>query len=223
MGSLERRLERLEDQRGIQRQEPPEEQRKRQWLEKARYWKRFDIDHKEPRMMFRARDVLRLLRRQGRLGQTTEEVIEQVLTWNPPIERAAILRELGRLIYDQEPAFEDMVCPREWREAFEAADELRELYALVPDEVFARWVVWKHELEEGVGELDHVVEKINTEAEAYGITDELIVKAVGPDAEEITDDEIGRRFLEILADMYYGERGWHIQQAINRLMEARSG
>jgi hypothetical protein len=219
------RLEALEDERGISRREPlmSEEQRKRQWLENARHRKRFDIDHKEPRMTLHARDVLRTLRRQGRLGHTTEEVIDQASAWRPPIDRAAIERELSRLIYGQEPAFEDMVCPPEWREAFEAAEELRERYAAVPDEVLARWAIRQHDLEEGGPELEEVEQEIATEGgEEYGITDELMWKAVGPDAEEIPDEERQRRLMEILVDSFYGEQGWRVQQEIYRLMEERS-
>jgi hypothetical protein len=48
------------------------------------------------------------------------------------------------------------------------------------------------------------------------------MRAIGPDVEGIPAEEHSRRLREILADIYYGEQGYRIQQGIDKLMEERS-
>jgi hypothetical protein len=210
VGSLNRRLERLEQQRGLKRREPSEGQRKQAWLTRARVRRNHDKGD------WHVRDTIKLLQRQGRLGTTAEDLRACLLAWRPELDRTAIEREIARTIYYQEEGAENMVCPPAWREAFVAADELREKYAAVPEETLAQWVVWQHGLEEGAG--DDVAVKISTEGNGCGITNELLWKAIGPDAEEITDDECMRRLREIFADFFYGEQGYRVQQHIDRLV-----
>jgi hypothetical protein len=81
-----------------------------------------------------------------------------------------------------------------------AADELRERYARVPDETLAWGVATKSETE------------IAGEAKAYGVTEDLIRRAMGPDIAEITDEERWRRHREMLSDLYYGEQGYRVQR-----------
>jgi hypothetical protein len=114
-----------------------------------------------------------------------------------------------------------MVCPPEWREAFSAADELREKHAAIPVETYAQMLVAAHDLEEE-GDLDEVGELLDTELGRWGITAELEMRAIGPDVEGIPAEEHSRRLREILADIYYGEQGYRIQQGIDKLMEERS-
>ena len=115
-------------------------------------------------------------------------------------------------------SFDQRLERLEWRESLAAAEELRELWAGVPAEVLARWAVMQHGVK---GEaLEEVVQKIATEgASEYGITDEIMRRAIGPDAEQITDEERRRRLREILAEAYHGEQGWRVQQEIDRLLE----
>ena len=120
-----------------------------------------------------------------------------------------------RAIYDGEEGTEDMVCPPALRESLAAADELREKYMAVPDETLARWVVWQRNLEEG--ESHEVEEALAREADAHGITEGLMRSAVGPDAEEVREEERARRLREILADLYHGEKGYRVQQRIEEL------
>ena len=168
---------------------------------------------------FHAHDIFRVLRRQGRLGKTTEEVHTQLLSWRPPPSERAVRRVIARAIYEQEEGTENMVCLPEWREAFVAADELREKYSAVPDETFARWLLMQHEIEQGGP--DELGEQIAAEGERYGITDELFLKAMGPDSDEIAEEQMGRRLREILAEHYYGERGYNVQKHIYRLVQER--
>jgi hypothetical protein len=108
-----------------------------------------------------------------------------------------------------------MVCPPEWREAFSAADELREKHAAIPVETYAQMLVAAHDLEEE-GDLDEVGELLDTELGRWGITAELEMRAIGPDVEGIPAEEHSRRLREILADIYYGEQGYRIQQGIDK-------
>jgi hypothetical protein len=221
LSGARRRLERLEEQRGIhfssRESIESEERRKRAWLATAGVRRNHDLNDGKA---WHVRDVIKVLRTQGRLPATTEELRHRLLAWRPPMDRTAIERELAKFIYNREEGTEAMVCPPAWRESFVAADELRRKFAAVPDEVSARWLVWLHELEQGEGD-DHVIEKMDTEAEEYGITNELMWKALGPDAEEIPDEERERRLMKILANFYYGEQGYRIQQEIYRLLEKR--
>ena len=76
-----------------------------------------------------------------------EDLRVRLLAWRPALDESAVERELARAIYVREPDTENMVCPPEWTEAFEAADQLRELYAAVPEEVLTRWLIERHRAE----------------------------------------------------------------------------
>jgi hypothetical protein len=201
MGNLERRLSHLED-KNPGRTQAAEEAHKRHWLATARARRNHENRNRDE---FHAHDIFRVLRLQGRLGATTEEVRSQLLTWQPLPSERAVERVLARAIYEQEDGTEGMVCPPEWQETFVAADKLRERYARVPDETLAWWIATKSEAE------------IAGEAEAYGITEDLIRRAMGPDIEEITDEEMWRRHREMLSDLYYGEQGYRVQRHLTPL------
>lgn len=218
MAGLAKRLNHLEEQSRVGG-EPSEEERKRQWLATANVRRN---DDKHP-TEWHVWDVIRLLRMQGRLPASTEGLRERLLRWRPPLGTRAVERVLARAIYDQEPGTENMVCPPEWRESFVAARELLEKYMAVPVEALARWATWQYEIEEGADDEGNLEEKQAHEARAHGITEELMLAAIGPDAEEIEEDELMRRRREILADLHYGEKGYQVQQHITRLMnEERS-
>ncbi len=218
MGSLERRLERLEDE-SAPRPAPPEEQQKSHWLAVARARRA-----QENRNFgeFYARDVFKALRRRGELdGITTAEGLRsRLLAWPPPPEERAVERVVARAIYDREQGTENMVCPPQWRESFVAADELRERSAAVPVEVRARLAVMQYELEQGGS---HEIEsKVAAEVERLGFTDDLLLKAVGPDVEDITEEERMRRLREVFAEDLYEERGYLIAKRTDQLMKERT-
>ena len=208
MSGLKRRLEYLEESVKAERFSDEDEE-KRWWLARAR------VAQNEDRGDWHAADTIRLLRMQGRLGTTTEDLRARLLAWRPALNEGAVERELARTIYLREPGTENMECPPEWAEAFEAADELRELYAAVPDETLARWSLETREAEQR-GE-DDPGRAAADDAEGYGITDAALWAAVGPDADEIPPEEAERRLREALADLYYGERGYEVQKHIDRM------
>ena len=207
MSGLKRRLEAVEESVRAETagRFSDEDEEKRWWMARAR------VARSEDRGDWHAADTIRLLRMQGRLGTTTEDLRARLLGWRPALDEGAVERELARTIHLREPGTEKMACPPEWAEAFGAADELRELYAAVPDEVLARWVVERWEVEQrgedGAGQ----------EAEGHWITNALLWRVVGPDADELPDEERQRRLRETLADVYYGERGYEIQKQIERM------
>ncbi len=183
--------------------DPIAEQQKREWLAWGSVRRDRDRDHDE----WRVRDLIRLLHHQGRLPPSADGLRARLLAWRPPLDPGAVERSVARAIFDLEEGTENMLCPPEWRECFEAADELRELHAAVPAETHARWT-----LEAAADNAEGCAE-----AESFGLTEELYLKAAGPDAEELADDEFMRRLRMILVEDFYGERGYEISQHIDKL------
>ncbi len=206
-GRLER-LERLQEPR----QSDPELERLR-WLASMRVTGAHDNHH---RGEWSAGDIWRLLSKRGELEDLGfGAVLDRIMAWSPPPPRGAAERVLSRMAYEGEPGAEAMECPPEWRDAWEAADELRERHEAVPVEILARWLVAAHEAKTG-GDPGPLLDA-GEERNLYGIADELCRRAAGPDVEEVEDEEQERRLREILAGDYYGERAWEIQQEIYRL------
>ena len=225
-----RRLETLEHRRRqrspaplADRRPPNGEESKRRWLAHARV-RRHDDTHSGEE--FHARDIFRLLRSQGRLPNTTKGLQAALLAWRPPLEKRAVERVLARAIFDGEAGTEGMACPPAWREAFEAAGVLRDRYLSVDPEVLARALVTDRNLEEGVND-EAMEERLSEERaaamERLGLTDGLHREALGPDIEEITEQERERRLSEILADFYYSEHGYEVQLCVWRLVGEEEG
>jgi hypothetical protein len=179
---LRGRLQRLEGAVGAETACPLEAEERARWMARAR------VAQNEDRGDWHAADTIRLLRMQGRLGTTAEDLRARLLAWRPALDESAVDRELARMIHLREPGTENMVCPPEWAEAFEAADELREHYAAVPDGVLARWVLGRLEAE---GRDDEVGQESRDEAARHGITDGALWEAIGPDVDEIPDRNVG--------------------------------
>ena len=210
-----RRLERLE-RKNPKHAAVDEEAAKQNWLAIARTRRNHENHDRDE---FHAHDIFQLLLMQGRRATTTEGVRQQLLSWRPPPSERAVERVLARAIYEKEEGTENMACPPEWRDSLIAADELRERYAGVPDEVVAWRAVAQYEM--GQGGSHELGEQITAQGESYGISDALISRALGPDFEELADEEVRRRFRDILAEEFYGERGYRIQKHTERLMDER--
>ena len=194
------------------------EKAKELWLRRAKA-RRLEAHSTEE---FHAGDVFRLLRAQGNLPGTAEKLCARLFAWRPPLDPRAVERVVARLIYHRAEGTEGMECPPEWREAFEAAEELLGLYMDAPPEDLARIYVAARDIEEGEGD-DRLEERLDEEMDRLGITIDLVGDAVGPDGGEIPEQEVDRRLREALGDFYYGERGYEVQQHITRLVnEERS-
>jgi hypothetical protein len=220
VGSLRRELERLRRQARPKRPTSSEaaELEKGYWLAR----RRVDRSWSTPEAVRHARSLIRLFRVQNILSEmSADELVERIVSWRPVPDggwlRSTAEREVGLAIYNQEPGTENMVCSSRWRESFEAGDELREKYDAIPDAVLAEAYVRLGRVEEGDEEA--LAEWSARYEEAFGITDELVRKAIGLDVEEISDEERNRRLHEYLADTFYGERGWRIHQLMRRFVE----
>ena len=134
MGSLDKRLERLEEQASVK--EGTEESVIQQWLATARCRQNHDLGRGEA---WQARDVVKYLRRRRERFNitTTEEFWEKARAFPPPRDPHLIIWFVCRSIYFQEEGAEDFEIPEEWQETFEAGTELLRRYEAVPDEVIA--------------------------------------------------------------------------------------
>jgi hypothetical protein len=209
MGSLERRLERLE----AKNPGPTladEEAWKQLWFNA----KRGSRNHHDPDE-FHAGGIFRVMRSQKRLAASREEVEAQILSWRPPPSEVATRRVVARAIYDQEEGTENMVCPPEWRESFAAGEEFRERYVAIPDEALVEAFMRLQEVEEG--DEDGLFTWNVQHGEPFGITEDLLERAVGPDFGEITKEERIRRLNVYLADDVCDEKEWRVCSQMNRL------
>ena len=215
MGRLERRLERLE----AKNPEPTladEEAWKQLWFNA----KRGSRDHHDPDE-FHAGGIFRVMRSQNRLAASSEEVEAQILSWRPPPSEVATRRVVARAIYDQEEGTENMVCPPEWRESFSAGEEFRERYVAIPDGVLVEAFMRLQEVEES--EEDGLFTWNVQHSEPFGITEDLLERAVGPDFGEITEEERIRRLNVYLADDVCDEKEWRVCSQMNRLRGVAGG
>ena len=138
MSGTRRRLERLEALENPR--ERDEDAERRAWLATARVRR---VHENRGPDEFHAGELLRLFRVQGKLdGATFEQARDMVLAWpTSPPPPAATERVLSRMVCEGEPGTENMGCPPVWREAWEAADELRGRHKAVPVETLAGWIV----------------------------------------------------------------------------------
>jgi hypothetical protein len=215
MAGLERRLERLEAE---SRTAVDEDAWKQLWFN-AKRGKRVR-EHRNPDESH-AGGIFRLLRLQERLATTREEVEDQILSWRPPPSEVATRRVIARAIFDQEEGTENMVCPPEWRESFAAGEEFRERYVAIPDEALVKAFMRLQEVEED--EEDRLIAWNVQHGESFGITEDLLQRAVGPDFDEITEEERIRRLNVYLADDVCDEKEWRVCSQINILREEEGG
>jgi hypothetical protein len=213
MGNLQRRLERLE---ADSRTTVDEEAWKQLWFNA----KRGKRDHHDPDE-FHAHGIFKLMRLQERLATTREEVEAQILSWRPPPSEVATRRVVARAIYDQEEGTENMVCPPGWRGSFAAGEELRKRYIAMPDEALVEAFMRLQEIEED--DEDRLLACNVQHGEPFGITKDLLQRAVGPDFDEITEKERIRRLNVYLADDVCDEKEWRVCSQINILREEEGG
>lgn len=225
MGSLGRRLERLEGQAGMthaqSEHDPP--WIKENWLARARIRRGETMDEDTRH----ARSLIKLFRAQNKLSQmSAEELTERILSWSPVPEGgrscSLVEREVAYAIYNQEEGTENMVCPSEWREAFTHGEELRARYATIPDEVLAEGFVRLREIEDGGGDGEEYAQWRADYEERFGITAELVENAIRLGTEGLAEENYQWALNEYAADVLYGEKGYRVQQHIQRL-ETKAG
>jgi hypothetical protein len=217
MGRLERRLERLEAE-NLSRTAVVEDVWKQMWLN-LKQGKRVREHHNPDES--HAHGIFKVMRLQKRLATTREEVEDQLLSWRPAPSEVATRRVVASAIYDQEEGTENMVCPPEWRESFAAGEEFRERYVAIPDEALVEAFMRLQEVEED--EEDRLACWNVQHGEPFGITEDLLQRAVGPDFDEITEEERIRRLNVYLADDVCDEKEWRVCSQMNRLREEEGG
>jgi len=221
MSRLGGRLERLRDRAPAKLTRPlKEEELKRVWLRDQGYAReRARLGPDEWQVI----DQFRILVNKGLVTtfEATRDRILEVLGRAKPVPEHTVERALALLIYRQEKGALDMVCPERWRSSFVAAEELARLHAKIPTPTLARWIVAASEA--GPEQLEEVNrEERREQSEEYGLTEELLAEAVGPDLQEIEQEEVTRRIEQAIPDYYYGERGVEAVALAARIIEKRS-
>jgi hypothetical protein len=229
MGGLNKRVQRLRDRTpdmGHERRVLSEAERHSRWLSRQR------VRHREatPKSAHHAREYLAWLRMVGRVPDDVETLIEQVMAapdasgyMQPPAERSRPVTEAAiyAAIWRGDEGLEHLVIPAEWAAALEASETLAERFLSMPAEVVAEWWVASRTLRER-GEPNEAIEEHAQSYEGrYGITEELLTTALGPDADLLTDEEGHWMVAETIADAMTGEWGWQVHNQI--VKQSRQG
>jgi hypothetical protein len=230
VGELGRRLARVAERRSVAAKRViSEAERHERWLSRQR------IRHREatPKAAHHAREYLGWLRMVGRVPGDAEALIAEIMAapdasgyMQPPEERSRPVTEavIFRAIYDREPGLEHLVeqVPEEWRAALEASETLRDRFLSMPPQEVARWWVESRTLREKEEPIEAINEHAASYEGRYGITEELLTTALGPDADLLTDDEGHWMVAETIADALCGEWGWQVHDQIVK-QEKQSG
>jgi hypothetical protein len=226
MGSLERRLRKIEEQANSANAAPvrSEEERRQRWLWRQRHARRENT----PKCVFHARSYLAWLRMVGKLPTfaSAAELIEQILEapdasgYRQPPEtrsRSVTEREVYAAIRRRDEGLEHLTIPTKWDAALGASETLRDGFLSMPPEHFAKWWVESAAMQER-GEPKAVVEEhARRYEEPYGISEELLTTALGPKREVLTDEERNWMVCTPLEGVISGEWGWQMEQAVCRI------
>ena len=212
MGSLKRDLKRLreaarrsghlKDERAAR---PP--MSKERALEEFIKRVRLDWEHapERDRQFASARSLIRLFRVQGILaGMSTEQLLDRMDSWKPPVDRTAIRRAVARATYELEEGMEDRVVDPAWRDSFVAAEELLERIRSLPPRALAQAIVDETDNGKDAGEF----------YAKHGITDELFNRAVGPDAASLPRQQYKARLTQHLVDFLASEECFVLSQEL---------
>jgi hypothetical protein len=235
MGSLERRLRKIEEQANSANATPvrSEESRYRDWL--ARQRKR--THERTPPDVEHARDMIALFRLQGSLaGESAARLIERIAAYphdpsTPAGEAKAEGRslalievELWRAVYHGEEGLEHMAgeMPDAWRDALAAADRWRDRLTGMPLEAVARCVIENRALKErGTGE--EIVALTAKHMGPFGIDEPLLERVMGPNVPVLSPDERGWLIFAPVAEDLASEWAWRVGERIRQLDETEGG
>jgi hypothetical protein len=221
MARLGDRLSRLEDRARPAAPVLSETERHKRWLWRQRDRRR----DATPKSAFHARERLAWLRMVGRVPGDAEALIEEVMAapdasgyMQPPEERSRPVTEavIFRAIYYREPGLEHLAeqVPEEWSAAFEAAETLAQRFLSMPPAVVAKWWLEARTLRERGASDAEIAAHAASYERPYGITEELLTTALGPDREILDDQERHWIVGESIADAMLGEWGWAIEKQI---------
>jgi hypothetical protein len=208
--SIERRLADLESRAGLYR-EPPEPETVHEWVrrrERERRWAR-------PEAVWRVRGTAVHYAKTVYPELDADALLDKILERpSPGLTRGIAERELFLLIYrgDERVAHLAGQVPEEWADAFRAGDELLQRILDTPDEVLAAaFVRLRGAAETG----DDARER--DEAAALGFDNHLCLKALGPDADLLDEEQISWRLAETISEFTDGRRGFAVSTLMVRL------
>jgi len=231
MGSLERRLRKIEEQANSANVTPvrSEESRYRDWLARQR----IRTNELTPPDVEHARDMIALFRLQGSLaGESAARLIERIAAYphdpgTPAGEAKAEGRslalievELWRAVYHGEKELAHMAgeMPDAWRDALAAAVRWRDRLTGMPLEAVARCVIENRALKErGTGE------SVAKHMAPFGIDEPLLERVMGPDVAVLSPDQRGWLIFAPVADDLASEWAWRVGERIKQLDEIAGG
>jgi hypothetical protein len=216
LGSLRRRLSRLEeDSRWAE--VVREREARREWVRSCE-----DL-HAEttPQDALSARAAIRRLRQDGRLQEMDSAELVELIASQGTLSPNIVRLEVMRAIHNREPSMLHMKLPSEWCEAFEAGAQLRRLSGAMPPETAALCIAERASLgrREG-GATEEELKQLDTRyLEPHGITEELEERAVGPDADQISEAEKKWRISEHVHAVFISSWGWEVHKHASRLKD----
>jgi hypothetical protein len=180
-----------------------------------------------PKCAFHARSMIRWLAMIGKLPANAEALIERIMAephdvsgYRQPPEtrsRSVVTWEVMRSVWREEEGMEPVELSSEWYEAFEAGEELRRLFGAIPPETVALWIVERRRQRER-GATDEELKHLDASCLVpHGITEELEERAVGPDADEVSDAEKKWRISEHVHDVFASSWGFQMHKHASRL------
>jgi hypothetical protein len=231
MGSLERRLRKIEEQANSANATPvrSEESRYRDWLARQR----IRANELTPPDVEHARDMIALFRLQGSLaGESAARLIERIAAYphDPGTTAgeakaegrslALIESELWRAVYHGEEGLEHMAgeMPDAWRDALAAAVRWRDRLTGMPLEAVARWVIANRALRER-GTRESVAKHMGP----FGIDEPLLERVMGPEVAVLSPDQRGWLIFAPVAEDLASEWAWRVGERIRQLDETEGG
>jgi hypothetical protein len=227
---IEKRLARLEGRPRSANAAPlrSEAERRQRWLRRQREARR----QRTPKCVFHARSYIAWLRVVGKLGSfaSAAELVEKILEapdasgYRQPPEtrsRGVIEREVYAAIRRRDEGLGHLRIPPEWEAALGASETMRDAYLAMPAEHVASWWLEARELQErGEPNLEDLEEHARRYEEPYGITEELLRAALGPNGarRSCSGEERGWMLRAPMEDAVAAEeQRWQATQVIRRI------
>jgi hypothetical protein len=226
---VRRRLARIEERHAAARP------RKRSAAERRSEWEarqRISYNEHQPRSVFRARDFIGHRQLIGWLSRySAEDLIDAILFGDPRVGTRGETTELSprmveatvyRAIFDEEDGMAHMQAelPPAWADAFRAADEWRERLLSVPTAEAAVWVRAHRTLIKERGTGDEMLALALKTVGPYGVTEELLERACGPDRDLLVGQEVHWMVYSPIANVLCSsDWAWEIRERVKKLDE----
>jgi hypothetical protein len=126
-------------------------------------------------------------------------------------------REVYAAIRRKEEGLGHLTIPAEWEAALAASESVRDAFLSMPPEHFAKWRAEARAMKERGEPKAAIEEHARLHEEPYGISQELLTTALGPNRAMLTDQERNWMLIAPLGDGMAEEWRWQIAQAIRRI------